>query len=225
MPKEKRKKVPATWLYTIGRAVLIPYYKLVFRLRVEGRENLPKEGPVLLCSNHLAKRDPVLLGVSLPRQIFYMGKEELFRGKFLGGLLRSLGVFPVARGTGGADALQTAYDLLDAQAVVGIFIEGTRSKTGALGRPKTGAAMLAYQTKATVLPVCITGDTLFPKAFHKTVIRFGKPMTAEDLAIPDASSMQLRRASRAIMASIAALQANNLRELGAALPETVEERP
>ena len=65
---------------------------------------------MLLCSNHLAKRDPVLLGLTQKRQVFYMAKEELFRNKFLGALFRQLGAFPVSRGTGGEDALQNAYD-------------------------------------------------------------------------------------------------------------------
>ena len=70
-----------------------------------------------LCSNHLAKRDPVLLGLCQKRQVFYMAKEELFRNKFLGGLFRMLGAFPVKRGTGGADALEDAYTLLEENGV------------------------------------------------------------------------------------------------------------
>ena len=110
----------------------------VFRMKVEGAENVPKEGPVLLCSNHLAKRDPVLLGLSQKRQVFYMAKEELFQSKFLGRLFRMLGAFPVKRGTGGSDALEDAYALLKQNAVVGVFIEGHRSKDGLLRKPKTG---------------------------------------------------------------------------------------
>lgn len=73
-----------TWLYLVGQIILWWYFHLVFRMKVEGAENVPKEGPVLLCSNHLAKRDPVLLGLSQKRQVFYMAKEELFQSKFLG---------------------------------------------------------------------------------------------------------------------------------------------
>ncbi len=200
------------WLYAVGQFLLRLFYYPVYRMKIQGRENVPKEGPVLLCSNHVAMKDPVMLGIVQHRQVFYMAKEELFANRFIGGLLRKLGAFPVKRGTGGTDALEDAYKLLNEKAVVGVFIEGHRSKTGELQKPKTGAALLAYRTKAPVVPVCITaGDGKLPAPFKKTVIRFGRPMQLE---IPDESSMQLRRASRIIMAEIAALREETLKELG-----------
>ena len=150
-----------------------------------------------------------------------MAKEELFRNKFLGGLFRMLGAFPVKRGTGGADALEDAYTLLEENGVVGVFIEGHRSKDGRLLKPKTGAALLAYKTKAPVVPVCITaGDGLQPGMFKRTLIRFGKPISAQELHIQDDSSMQLRRASRTIMGRIAQLREESCKELG--LPSQLE---
>lgn len=214
MTKKKREQKAKGWLYAVGQFLLRLFYFPVFRIRVRGREYIPRTGPVLLCSNHVAKRDPVILGVSQRRQVFYMAKEELFQNGFIGGVLRGLGAFPVRRGTGGTDALQDAYDLLDDNAVVGVFIEGTRSKTGELGRPKTGAALLAYRTKAPVVPVCITCDGKRPKAFKRTLVQFGPPITAGELQIPDDSSMQLRKASRKIMAAISALRDISLKELG-----------
>ena len=220
---KKREVRRRNVLYIIGRFFLTIYYSVVFRLKVEGRENIPRSGPVLLCSNHMAKRDPVMLGVAVPRrQVCYMAKEELFRNGFLGGLLRGLGAFPVVRGGGGADALQNAYRLLDENAMVGVFIEGHRSKDGLLQKPKTGAALLAYRTKAPVLPVCITTeDGGLPRKFKRHVISFGKPLTAEDLSIPDDSSMQLRKASRVIMSRISDLREETLQELG--LPSQLPE--
>lgn len=219
MPVEKeiRDLTPKkkTWLYLVGQIILWWYFHLVFRMKVEGAENVPKEGPVLLCSNHLAKRDPVLLGLCQKRQVFYMAKEELFQSKFLGGMFRMLGAFPVKRGTGGSDALEDAYALLKQNAVVGVFIEGQRSKDGLLRKPKTGAALLAYETKAPVVPVCITaGDGKQPGMFKRTLIRFGKPISAGELNIQDDSSLQLRRASRTIMAQIALLREEACKELG-----------
>lgn len=214
---EERDNTPKrkTALYMVGQIVLWWYFHLVFRMKVVGAENVPKVGPVLLCSNHLAKRDPVLLGLSQKRQVFYMAKEELFRNKFLGGLFRKLGAFPVKRGTGGSDALEDAYALLKQNGVVGVFIEGHRSKDGKLQKPKTGAALLAYETKAPVVPVCITAeDGGRPGPFKRTLIRFGKPIPAEELNIKDDSSMQLRRASRTIMSRIADLREESLKDLG-----------
>lgn len=220
MAKKKKDRKRKMWLYAVGQFLLTLFYYPVFRMRVRGRENIPRGGPVLLCCNHAAKRDPVMLGVSTRRQVFYMAKEELFENRFLGGLLRRLGAFPVLRGSGGADALQEAYTLLDQNAMVGVFIEGTRSKTGRLGRPKTGAALLAFRTKAPVVPVCITSeDGKPPRMFKRTTVCFGKPIPFEELQMPDDSSMQLRKASRKIMERIAALRAQALEEFGLP-PET-----
>lgn len=122
--------------------------------------------------------------------------------------------------------MEDAYALLEENAVVGVFIEGTRSKTGELQRPKTGAALLHYRTKAPVVPVCITGsEGGRPLPFRRTEIRFGKPIPAEELAIPDESSMQLRKASRVVMERIAALRADSREALGlpAPQPEAKEE--
>lgn len=219
MAKKNETAKKNGWFYTVGQALLRLFYFPVYRIKVEGRENMPENGPVLLCSNHVAMKDPVMLGLSQRRQVFYMAKEELFHNGFIGGVLRALGAFPVKRGTGGADALEEGYRLLEQNAVVGVFIEGHRSKTGELQKPKTGAALLAYRTKAAVVPVCITAeDGKRPRPFHRTVVRFGKPLSAEQLAIPDESSMQLRRASRTIMGEIAALRAESLKEFGVALP-------
>lgn len=221
---EKNSKVKKnSGFYSVATRLLRLFFFPVYRIKVEGSENMPKEGPVLLCSNHVAMKDPVMLGLCQRRQIYYMAKAELFENKLVGGLLRSLGAFPVKRGTGGADALEDGYHLLNDNGVVGVFIEGHRSKTGELQKPKTGAALLAYRTKAAVVPVCITAeDGKRPRPFHRTLIQFGKPLTAEQLNIPDESSMQLRRASRTIMAEITAMRADALKGFGVALPAPEE---
>ena len=221
--REERDNRPKrkTWLYLVGQIILWWYFHLVFCMKVIGAENVPKEGPVLLCSTHLAKRDPVLLGLSQRRQVFYMAKEELFQNRFLGGMFRMLGAFPVKRGSGGSDALEDAYALLAQNGVVGVFIEGHRSRDGKLLKPKTGAALLAYETKAPVVPVCITaGDGRQPGMFKRTMIRFGKPLSPQELDIKDSSSMQLRRASRTIMSRIAQLREESCQALG--LPSQLE---
>lgn len=217
MKREQRKAKKMGWLYRVGKFLLGIFYYPVYRLSPSGMEHIPKEGPVLLCSNHLAMKDPVVLGLVQKRQVFYMAKEELFHNAFIGGLLRRLGAFPVKRGSGGEDALADAVKLLGENGVVGVFLEGHRSETGELQRPKTGAALLHYRTKAPVVPVCITAqDGKLPKPFHKMLIRFGKPLSAEELNIQDDSSMQLRKASRTIMDSIARLREESLQELGIA---------
>lgn len=88
MAKEKRKAKRMGWLYAVGQFLLRLFYVPVYRIRVIGRENVPKEGPVLLCSNHVTMKDPVILGIAQRRQVFYMAKEELFQNGFIGGVLR-----------------------------------------------------------------------------------------------------------------------------------------
>lgn len=215
----KKRKSP---LYAAGQALLRLVCVPLFRLKVIGKENIPAEGAFLLCSNHVSAADPILLGIVQPRQMCYMAKAELFRNRFVGAVLRGLGAFPVERGTGGADSLAHADKLLEENAAVGVFIEGTRSKTGELLRPKTGAALLCYRSGAPVVPVCITAEGGKPKIFHRTEIRFGRPMTPE---IPEQSSMHLRRASRDIMGEITALRAESAKSMGLALPAAAEETP
>ena len=207
--------------YSFGQFLLRLIFYPLYRLRVVGRENLPESGPVLICSNHIEGFDPILIGIALKRQVFYMAKEELFHNKFFAKILRGLGAFPVLRGSGGADALAEGCRLLNENAVVGVFIEGTRSEDGVPLKPKTGAALLRYRTGAAVLPVCITaqgGGRLKP--FRRTELRLGTLISPE---IPDDSSMQLRRASRAIMAEITALRGESARSMGFVLPETAKQ--
>ena len=211
---------PNKWFYSFAAWLLSLFCLPVYRVKVQGRENIPQTGPVLICSNHVAVKDPILLGVAQKRQIFYMAKEELFKNRFVAWILRGLGAFPVKRGSGGADALEEGERILKENGMVGIFIEGTRSKTGELLRPKTGAAYLVYRTGATVVPTCIVGQSgKAPLKFQKTIVTFGKPIPAEELNISDESSLQMRRASRKIMEPIAVMLKASRKELG--LPEVL----
>lgn len=219
---EQKKKRRLAWLYAFGRGLLRPFFFPIYRIRVEGRENIPAQGSLLLCSNHVSMKDPIVLGIVQKRRIYYMAKEELFRTKFMNGLMRGLGAFPVTRGSGGDDALRDAYALLEREEIVGIFIEGHRSKTGELQKPKTGAAMLAYRTKAPVLPVCITGEGgKLPKPFRRLTVTFGKVIPAEELHLEDDSSSCLRHASRQVMEEIKKLREQTLQAQGV-LPQAGE---
>lgn len=114
--------------------------------------------------------------------------------------MKSLGAFPISRGTGGAQGIQTAIDLLEEEKVVCMFPEGTRSKTGELLNPKMGMVMLAYKTHCTILPVAIVGEGgKPPKVFKKMVINIGKPIRFEDMGLTEDSGMIYRRVSRNIL--------------------------
>ena len=204
------KKDKKGWLYAIVSGALWVIARVFYRCEFHGFEKLPERGQkVLVCSNHISALDPIFVAVAtLKRQYFFMGKAELFRNPILGYLFRKIGAFPVERGTGGADALAEARHLLDDEGrAVGIFIEGTRSKTGELLKPKMGTAVLANQTQAPILPICITTkDCLGPKLFDRVIITCGELIQPEEFGIETGSGVELRRLSRTIMDRIAVMR-------------------
>lgn len=198
-------------LYVVGRIIVIPIFKLLFFYKVNGKENVPKEGPFIVCSNHLSNFDPVMLALTQKRQIFYMAKAELFKNKFLAKLIRTLGAFPVTRGAGDGKAINEAENVLKDGKLLGIFIEGTRSKTGEFLRPKSGASIIAYQMDVPVIPVCITPKNKKIKVFQKVTISWGKPITPQELGLKTGSGEEYRNASRMIMEKISQLRENDLK--------------
>lgn len=208
-----RKAEPVAPLYRFGRALLRPFFKLLYLCKYVGRENLPSDGRCVLCSNHFSYLDPIFLALSQNRQIHFMAKAELFHNKFFGFIIRKLGAFPVERGKRDNEAMSTTEHLLQQERVVGIFIEGTRSKDGNFLKPKNGAAMLAYGANAPIVPVCITckgGGK--PALFKRTVVRWGKPVMPREFGIVEGSGHEIREASRQIMGMIAALRDETIRE-------------
>ena len=113
------------------------------------------------------------------RPLYYVAKEELFRNRFNGWLLNNLGAFPVRRGAGDEDMIETAKAILDRGDAVLIFAEGTRIRPGALGRPRRGVGRLALETGAPVVPVAVIGTEAIRKGWrirpHKVRIRVGAP--------------------------------------------------
>lgn len=174
-------------------AIVRPFLFLLHPWRVVGRENLPKEGAVILCANHVSNWDPGLLMLCLPRPICFMAKEELFRFKPLGAVLSGLfGAFPVARGKGDTGALDRAQEVLERGEVLGIFPEGTRSRDGRMLRFKSGAALIAARSGACVVPCGIDRRT---RPFRRVTISFGAPLTSEELQLAG-EAPNLRQATR-----------------------------
>ena len=198
-------------LYFIGRCLLMPIYKLMFFYKVKGRENVPKKGAYIMCSNHLSNHDPIMLGVCFPRQIYYMAKAELFRNPIGGQIIRWLGAFPVNRGAGDGKAINEAEEVVKKGRLLGIFIEGTRSKTGEFLRPKSGAAIVAHQMNVPIIPVCITPKDKTIKIFKKVTVSIGKPMTPEELGLAKGTPEEFRNASRMVMAEIKKMRENELK--------------
>ncbi|MFC4103748.1 lysophospholipid acyltransferase family protein [Paenibacillus xanthanilyticus] len=183
-------------LYVVVRGLLRMFYAVVFRFKAVGLENIPSEGPVVLCSNHISNFDPPTVGIKVPRKVHYMAKAELFDIPVFGPLIRGLGAFPVKRGGVSKDAIRSAIGLLENGGVMGIFPEGTRKAPAGMG--KKGAAMIAMRSKATVIPVAIIGSY---KPFRRMVIRYGQPIDMSAF-IQDSSSDVLERVTDEIMANI-----------------------
>ena len=159
---------------------------LADRIDVEGADQLPDEPGVIVASNHLSILDPPLITVSVARlggrQVRYMAKAEAFDMPVVGSILRAYGGFGVRRGRADREAYRAAQEVLTSGAWLGLAPEGTRSRTGHLGEPKPGVALLAVRSGATVLPVGISGSdrawpvgARLPRPGSRITIRFGTP--------------------------------------------------
>jgi 1-acyl-sn-glycerol-3-phosphate acyltransferase len=146
-------------LYRFARALAMVVFRVWFRFRVTGSENLPAQGAAIIAPNHKNFLDPFFIGLATRRHVRYMAKVELFKGP-LGWLLLRLGAFPVLRGAADAEALETARVILAAGGLVVVFPEGTRvEEPDALGTPHHGAGRLALETGAPIVPAAITGTS------------------------------------------------------------------
>ena len=148
-----------------------------FRIKTIGKSNIPKEGGVILAVNHKSNLDPVMIGITSPRQLSFMAKAELFENRIFGGLIKKLGAFPIHRGAGDVAALKTAFKILDSDGTMLIFPEGRRVKHGEKRRAKTGVAMIAHKKCVPVVPVLIDGDY---KWMGKITIIYGTPISFDE---------------------------------------------
>ncbi|MEY2817592.1 MAG: hypothetical protein RL275_1055 [Chloroflexota bacterium] len=147
--------------------VLGNLFKLVMDLRVEGAENLPADGAVVLAANHVTNFDVFPMQLSIPRPIFFMAKSGLFKFPIFEAALRDLGAFPVYRGEKDEWALRHAARVLENKQTLGMFPEGTRSKGKGLGIAKTGSARLALDANCPIVPMVVIGTDKFFKRFPR----------------------------------------------------------
>ncbi|MFD1176332.1 lysophospholipid acyltransferase family protein [Paenibacillus puldeungensis] len=192
-------------IYNFCRSVLRIIYKVLFRLEAIGSEHVPKEGGVLLCSNHLSLLDPPTIGILLKRKVHFMAKKELFDVFGFGWLIKELGAFPVKRGGVSKESIKTSLTLLRTGHVMGIFPEGTRNKGDEGGIGKRGAATFALRSDASVVPVAIIGHY---KMFKKMKVVYGPPVDLTEFkesGVPDAAE----KATEKIMSAIAELKKNS----------------
>ncbi len=179
--------------------------------RIEGIENVPVTGPLIVCSNHTGTIDPPLVPAFLPRSdTWSMAKSEFFRKRWMRWLFGAYHAFPVVRHTADRAALRRSLQLLDEGQCLIVFPEGTRVESGVLAEPEPGAGFIAQRCGCPVAPVALTGTReclpkgkLWPRRVP-VMVRFGKPFVVLQRR-PSGERVSHEEAAEAIMVAIADL--------------------
>lgn len=178
-----KRKVP--FGYKVAVFILGPIFKLYYNPKVIGKENIPEEGPILVCGNHIHIMDQCAPILSTKRFLRYMAKKEYFDGPYAW-FFKWVGCIPVNRSIKDSDAKEKALEELEQGGAIGIFPEGTRNRTDELLLPfKFGAVSMAQKTNAKIVPFATTGDYKFRS--KNLTVRFGKPFEIGDMTLEEAN--------------------------------------
>jgi 1-acyl-sn-glycerol-3-phosphate acyltransferase len=173
-------RADAVW--AVGRVTMQPLVKLVVPMRNYGVDRVPRDGGVVLAFNHFGWIDPPVFGAACPRTIHYMAKVEAHRVPGVGQLLRSFGAFSVRRGEYDREAVRYMRQVVRDGNALGLFVEGTRQRSGVPGEVQAGAAMTAIQEDVPVVPAAIHGSqTWKPGNWHPVSVAWGEPFRFEGL--------------------------------------------
>ncbi len=198
-------------LYTVCKVVAVALMRLLFRVEGHGTEHIPAEGAVLIVANHSSVLDPPIVGGMCPRQLTFLAKAELFRIPGFGWLIRRLGAQPLRREGADPSALRMAQRVLAEGKALLVFPEGTRGEEGFLREAKGGAALLAVQSGATVVPAYVYGTgRAWPRGRRlprpvKVRVTFGAPLRFQRATGAERKA-QYEAASRQMMTAIAELR-------------------
>ena len=212
----KNRKKRGSALYVFLKTLISPFYKFFGRVHVIGKENIPKEGGVIIACNHIGISDIFLLSSTFPRQLHYLSKKEWFSVPVLKHLIRLLGAIPLDRGGKDIGALKNAIDSIKAGKQIAIFPQGHRypgvdpSETSV----KNGVSLIAYKAHADVIPVCIRTDGVKYKFLRKIDVIVGKPIKYAELGFLNGGSEEYKQATAKIFSEICTLGG-----YGKALPE------
>jgi len=177
--------------------------RIAFHTSYSGTENIPTDDkPLIFCPNHISAKDPIVVAMGLKRRIRFMAKIELFSNPVVSWMLVHNYAFPVTRGKMDVRAVKYAVSVVKNGKSLAIFPEGTRSKDGAPKKGKNGAAYVAKNTGADVVPVSIYKD----EKHNKLKVTYGKPIKNSDFGFTDKKSKaELTKATERIMSEITAL--------------------
>ena len=196
----KKKTKDTTPLYSFLKPIVGGLFRLLFGVKVIGAENVPKDGGVLLCPNHIAAVDVISIGAVCPRQITCIAKKELFDIPVLGGLVKALGAVKIDRGGADVGAIKVAVSTLESGKVVTIFPQGHRCPgvNPATTKVHHGAALIAYHAKCDVIPVTINIKGAKYGLFKRTEVIFGKPMSYDELGFTSGGRDEYAAATKKI---------------------------
>jgi len=197
------------WFYYLGTRLMKLLLRLLTRWRVQGKENIPVQGSLIIVSNHLNLIDPPLLSASIQRRIVFMAKEELFHSLIFGPLVRGWHAFPVRREQLGRESLRQAQQVLGEGLALGMFPEGARSATAQMQQAYAGASLVALRSGAPILPVGITGTEKIKSPIAllrrpKVTVNIGRPLNLPSID-GKLTRTQLASATDFIMEHIAEL--------------------
>ena len=202
--------------YWVLKILLTPVLRLVFRIRSEGTQHVPRRGPAILASNHRSFIDSIFLPLVVRRRVTFVAKAEYFESWKTAWFFRAVGMIPLKRGGGSASerALAAAREVLDKGGILGIYPEGTRSPDGRLYKGHTGAARLARDCDAPIVPVAQLGTNevqpigaMWPKLFRQVKVKLGEPIRWKEGA---GGMRQLRDFTDEVMTAIAALSGQQM---------------
>ncbi len=204
--KQQQKKIENRF-YKAFYVMLAGPVRFFQRIKASGTENIPKDGGFLICANHIAAKDVILIAACSTRQIRFIAKKELFKVPILGGLIKRFGAIKLDRGGSDVGAIKKAVELAKNGEAVAIFPQGHRypGVNPADTPTKNGAALIAYHTGCDILPVCIKTKNNKYKFFRKVEIIFGRPIKNCELNFDKGGSTEYKKATEIIFNNILSL--------------------
>ena len=185
------------YLYGILRPFLSTLFKLYYHPTIIGKENIPKDGSLIMAGNHIHIFDPILVGSSTKRRMYSLAKKELFKGGF-GFFFRATGCIPIDRKGKNEESKQMAIECLNEGNMLYIAPEGTRNKTDKILLDfKYGAVSLAHKTNTKILPYSITGDYKFRSKNLKIV--FDNPFSVDNLTLQESNELLYNKVKKLII--------------------------